>query len=56
MEKKALVNDLQERFPLPRIKAALRTEKSKRYINILVVVVVVVVVWQCKRLDGQSKK
>ena len=33
--KAAIMNDLEEQFSLPRNTAALRTEKYKRYINIL---------------------
>lgn len=40
MEKKnALVNDLGEQFSLPRNTPALRTEKYKRCINILLLII-----------------
>ena len=34
----ALENELEERFPLPRNMAAIRTEKYKRYIYIIIII------------------
>ena len=60
MEKNSSRKRFRRTFPpAPRNMAALRTEKYKRYINILLsllLLLLLLLLWQYKCLDGQGKK